>query len=83
MEYFYTNPNQLLTREQASQFLGVSKGMLAMWDYTKRYNIKYLKIGENVRYRIKDLLDFLEEQTKVELIDGILLNDQENTNLNN
>jgi excisionase family DNA binding protein len=64
MQYDYTNPHQLLTREQASEFLGVSKGTLEVWACTKRYNLKYIKIGKNVRYRMQDLLNFLEEQTK-------------------
>jgi len=64
MQYDYTNPNQLLTREQASQFLGVSKGTLEVWACTKRYSLKYIKIGKNVRYRMSDLLNFLEEQTR-------------------
>ena len=64
MQYDYTNPNQLLTRQEASQFLGVSKGTLEVWATTKRYNLKYVKIGRLVKYRMQDLLNFLEEQTK-------------------
>jgi excisionase family DNA binding protein len=64
MSFDYTNPNQLLTREQAGEFLGVSRPTLEVWACTKRYNLKYIKIGKNVRYRMSDLLNFLEEQTR-------------------
>lgn len=64
MQYDYTNPNQLLTSKEAAEFLGISPQTMEVWRSTKRYNLKYIKIGKNVRYRMKNLLDFLEEQTK-------------------
>ena len=64
MSFDYTNSNQLLNQNQAAEFLGVSKGTLEVWACTKRYNLKYLKIGRLVKYRMQDLLNFLEEQTR-------------------
>lgn len=48
MQHDYNNPNKLLTRQEASEFLGVSKGTLEVWATTKRYNLKYIKIGKNI-----------------------------------
>ncbi len=55
--------NQLLTPAQAGEFLGVSEQTLAIWRSTKRYNLKYVKVGRYVRYRFHDLMLFLESRT--------------------
>lgn len=55
--------SELLTPIQASEFLGVSEQTLAIWRSTKRYNLKYVKVGRHVRYRLHDLLLFLESRT--------------------
>ena len=64
MQYDYNNSNQLLNQNDAASFLGVKPQTLEVWRSTKRYNLKYLKIGRLVKYRMQDLLNFLEEQTK-------------------
>lgn len=53
---------QLLDRKSAAKYLGVSPGTLAVWDCTKRYDLKPLKAGRSVRYRKSDLDNFLERQ---------------------
>ncbi len=55
--------DQLLTREQAAQYLGVSKGTLEVWACTKRYNLPYVKIGRLVKYRLSDLDGFIARRT--------------------
>ena len=55
--------DELLSREQAAQFLGVSKGTLEVWACTKRYNLPYIKVGRLVKYRKSDLIKFLETRT--------------------
>lgn len=52
----------LLDRKSAAKYLGVSPGTLAVWDCTKRYDLKPIKIGRSVRYRRADLEDFLNAQ---------------------
>ncbi len=51
--------DQLLDPVAAAEFLGGTKpfnvGTLAVWRCTKKYNIPYLKIGREVRYRKSDL----------------------------
>jgi len=57
-------PEPLLNRKEAARYLSVSPGTLAVWDCTKRYDLKPIKIGRAVRYRLSDLNSFLEEQLK-------------------
>jgi excisionase family DNA binding protein len=52
------NPD-LLTPEQAAQYLGVSTATLAIWRCKKRYPLPYVKIGGLVRYRKPELDAFI------------------------
>lgn len=54
----------LLDRKTAAKYLNVSPATLAVWDCTKRYDLKPLKIGRSVRYRQCFLDQFLESQLK-------------------
>lgn len=54
----------LLDRKSAARYLSVSPGTLAVWDCTKRYDLKPLKIGRSVRYRRAHLDQFLQDQLK-------------------
>ena len=57
-----TMQNGFLTPDQAAEILGVSVGTLSVWRSTKRYPLRYLKIGRTVKYRVKDLMDFAESR---------------------
>jgi len=57
-------PEPLLDRKSAAKYLGISPGTMAVWDCTKRYDLKPLKAGRAVRYRRSDLDKFLENQLK-------------------
>lgn len=59
-----SSPEPLLDRKTAARYLSVSPGTLAVWDCTKRYDLKPLKIGRAVRYRRCHLDQFLESQLK-------------------
>ncbi len=53
----------LFNRKRAAQYLGdFSPGTLAVWACTKRYNLKFIRIGRSVRYRKSDLDEFLARQ---------------------
>lgn len=52
----------LLDRKTAAKYLGISPGTMAVWDCTKRYDLKPLKVGRAVRYRRSDLDKFLQSQ---------------------
>lgn len=57
-------PEPLLNRKEAARYLNVSPGTMAVWDCTKRYDLKPIKMGRAVRYRLADLNRFLEGQLK-------------------
>jgi excisionase family DNA binding protein len=57
------NPNQLLTREQAAAYLGISAQTLSAWVTHGRYDLPVVKVGRLVRYRLRDLDAWLEKRT--------------------
>ena len=56
------NYPKVFDRKSAAKYLGVSPNTLAVWACTKRYNLKYIKMGRAVRYRLHDLEKFVEER---------------------
>ncbi|MCP5227682.1 helix-turn-helix domain-containing protein [Accumulibacter sp.] len=54
----------LLDEKEAAQVLDTSPGTLSVWRSTGRYNLPFIKIGRNVRYRRSDLLAWLEKRTR-------------------
>ena len=57
-----TPHDTLMDRKTAARYLCVSPGTLAVWDCTKRYDLKPLKVGRSVRYRKSNLDKFVERQ---------------------
>lgn len=55
--------NNLLSNEQAAEYLGVTKGTLHVWRSVGRYQIPFAKIGRYVKYKQSDLDAFIESQT--------------------
>ncbi|MBT3505304.1 MAG: helix-turn-helix domain-containing protein [Piscirickettsiaceae bacterium] len=45
----------LITPEQAAEYLGMSPKTMNKWRSTGENNIPYSKIGRSVRYRLSDL----------------------------
>ncbi|MNN99381.1 Helix-turn-helix domain protein [compost metagenome] len=43
--------------------LGVKKSTLSVWRSTGRYDLKFIKVGRLVRYRISDLAEFLARRS--------------------
>lgn len=55
---------KLLTEKEAATYLGLENHQtLAVWRCNKRYQIPYIKIGRNVRYRMSDLQRWVESRT--------------------
>ena len=52
----------LLDRKAAAKYLSVKPRTLSVWDCTKRYDLKPIKIGRSVRYRRANLDAFLNSQ---------------------
>jgi excisionase family DNA binding protein len=53
----------LLDADQAAAYLSVEPATLAIWRSTKRYPLRYIKVGRHVRYRKSDLDAFLDKRT--------------------
>jgi excisionase family DNA binding protein len=49
----------MLTPSQVADMLGVSVGTLSVWRTTGRYEVPFIKVGRNVRYKLKDIQAFL------------------------
>ncbi len=65
------NKPGLLNRKEAAEFLGLKTMTLASWKATKRYDLPVIKIGKLVRYRITDLVAFLERRTERSQDEGV------------
>jgi excisionase family DNA binding protein len=57
------SPRDLLTRQQAAEYLGLKPQTLAVWATNKRYALPFVKVGSLVRYRRSDLVAFLQSRT--------------------
>jgi hypothetical protein len=55
-------PEHLVTPEQAAEYLGTTPGNLAVWRCERRMPLPYIKCGKSVRYRVEDLLAFVESR---------------------
>ena len=56
----------LLDDVQTGIVLGdVATSTLAVWRCTGRYDLPFLKIGRNVRYRLGDVLDWMESRKRL------------------
>jgi hypothetical protein len=63
-----------LTPTETAEILGVKPETLAVWRCTKRYPIKYFKIGSKVFYKGEDIKVFIESRAYG---DNIKTNDEE------
>jgi excisionase family DNA binding protein len=54
---------ELLTVQQAAEYLGIKPQTLASWRCTGRHSLPAIKIGRRVRYRKSDLDKFIQRRT--------------------
>ena len=54
--------DKLLSRKEAAEFLGLKENTLAVWACNKTYYIPMFKIGKYVKYKLTDLIKFIEDQ---------------------
>jgi len=59
-----SNAEELLDEPKAAVELDLMPGTLSVWRCTGRYNLPFLKIGRNVRYRRADIDEFKRERTR-------------------
>ncbi len=52
-----------LTTKQASEYLHITAGTLAVWRTNRTYNIPYVKCGGRVLYLKSDLDNWLKSRT--------------------
>lgn len=64
MDHHSDDFEPLLDRKTAAKYLSISPGTLAIWDSTKRYDLKPIKVGRAVRYRRSVLEQFLEDRMR-------------------
>lgn len=55
--------SRLLNSDEAAKLLAIGPNTLAIWRCRKNYNLPYVKIGRNVRYRLGDIEAFITERT--------------------
>lgn len=55
--------SDLLTRREAAAYLGVTPETLAVWASTRRYPLRFIKIGRLSKYRKSDLDEFINSRT--------------------
>ena len=55
--------NELLTRKEAAELLGLKVQTLGCWACTGRYGLPMVKVGRSVRYRRADLGRWLASRT--------------------
>lgn len=55
--------SDLLTRREAAAYLGVTPETLAVWASTRRYPLRFVKIGRLAKYRKSDLDTFIKSRT--------------------
>lgn len=53
----------LIDTPEMAKLLDVTPGTLEVWRATKRYDLEYIKVGRNVRYRKSSGLKFLAART--------------------
>jgi len=58
-----TIPLGLLDENRAAEILGITAGTLSVWRCTKRYDLKYVRVGRAIRYRLADIERFIESRT--------------------
>lgn len=57
------NTPNLIDRTEAAAYLGVKPRTLDVWASTRRYNLKFIKVGRLAKYRIQDLDEFIAQRT--------------------
>lgn len=56
----------LLTSKEAAKYLGIAPGTLHCWTHKNRYYLPVVKMGSLSKYRVSDLEDFINRQTRID-----------------
>lgn len=55
--------DRLLNRKEAAELLGTTEGTLSVWTCNKRYHLPIVKVGRLVKYKLSDLMAFIDART--------------------
>jgi hypothetical protein len=59
------SPNDLLTDEEAADFLRMRPHTLRVWRSSRRHsNLRFVRLGRSIRYKFSDLQDFVQANTQ-------------------
>ena len=61
----------LLDDNLTAAALDTTPGTLCTWRSTGRHNLPYIKVGRRVKYRVGDLLDWLDKRTRFHTGQGV------------
>ncbi len=53
-----------LTAKEASEYLQITIGTLAVWRTNRTYPIPYTKCGGRIRYKLSDIENWLHSRTR-------------------
>ncbi len=56
--------SQLLTTEEAAEFLGLAAPTLVVWRSVRRYDLRFVRVGRRIRYRLSDLEEWITSRTE-------------------
>lgn len=56
--------HEIMTPQQAADYLGTTVGTLSVWRCNRRYSVPFVKVGRKVCYRKADLDRFLWQRTE-------------------
>ncbi len=63
--------SNLLTPKEAAVMLGLSVDTLCVWRSVARYNLKYVRCGRLIRYKMRDLREFIATRTQTHTAGGL------------
>ncbi|HVW96130.1 MAG TPA: helix-turn-helix domain-containing protein [Mucilaginibacter sp.] len=55
-------PKEIMNRKEAAAYINYAPNTLATWACKNRYDLKYFRIGRNIRYHRSELDRFLESR---------------------
>ena len=58
-----SNASEMLTREEAAEYMGIATQTLANWASTNRHDLPFTRVGRSVRYRKSDVDAWINRQT--------------------
>ena len=56
--------DRIISPEECANLLGNSEATLASWRCTGRYGLPYLKIGRHVKYRLSEVMAWLDTRSR-------------------